>query len=346
MNGLNNELGRREFLKRATQAAAAGVISTGITSQAVPKDKTIDLADTIPIRVLGKTKMRLPILGYGCAGLVKVWGSPLSHEDRVKLVRYAYDRGVRYYDTAGNYMESQSILGEALKDVRDKVFLTSKVEVMRAGTTRQAFAKVLGEMKTDYLDAILIHGTPGLEQMTVAEAMKVRGELVKLREEGAVRFIGFSAHSYFDKALTLIESDGFDLCMLSYGYIPRGHNQIFSARMVELRNACVAKAHELSMGIAAMKVVGGGVLGAWSQYIVPEFDKKRLEGLPPAAIRYVLDDERIHLLVIGMRLKEEVDANIKTLTGDVTYTLDDRALLAEFCAKALDSDPIKAMRVD
>ncbi len=45
-------------------------------------------------------------------------------------------------------------------------------------------------------------------------------------------------------------------------------------------------------------------------------------------------------------VEEEVDANIKTLSGDVTYTMDDRALLAEFCARALDSAPIKAMRVD
>ena len=121
---------------------------------------------------------------------------------------------------------------------------------------------------------------------------------------------------------------------------------MLSTRMVELRNACVAKAHEVGMGIAAMKVVGGGVLGAWSGYVVPGFDKKRLALLPAAAIRYVLGDERIQLLVIGMRLEREVDANIKTLSDDVTYTLDDRALLAEFSARALDSDAIKAMRVD
>jgi predicted aldo/keto reductase-like oxidoreductase len=201
-------------------------------------------------------------------------------------------------------------------------------------------------LKTDYLDAILIHGTPGLEQMTITEAMKVHGELVKLRDERIVRFIGFSAHSYFDKALALIESDGFDLCMLSYGYIARGYNQIWSAKMTELRNACMAKVHELGMGIVAMKVVGGGLLGAWSGYVVPGFDKKRLEKLPSAAIRYVLQDKRIHLLTIGMRLKEEVDANIETLSGDATYTLNDRALLAEFCAKAYESDAIKQMRID
>jgi predicted aldo/keto reductase-like oxidoreductase len=346
MKGLNNELGRREFLKRATQAAAAGVISTSITSGAVPKNKKISLPNTITSRILGKTKMKLPILGYGGAALPKVWLNPLSLEDRIKLVCYAYDRGVRYYDTAGNYMESQTIIGEALKDVRDKVFLTSKVEVTQAGKTRQAFEKVLGELKTDYLDAILIHGTPGLEQMTVEQAMKIHSELVKLRDERIVRFIGFSAHSYFDKALALIESDGFDLCMLSYGYIPRGHNQIWTARMTELRNACIASAHERGMGIVAMKVIGGGILGAWSGYIVPGFDTKRLQKLPSAAIRYVLQDQRIHLLTIGMRLKEEVDANIRIISDDKRYTLDDRALLAEFCAKAYESNAIKQMRID
>jgi predicted aldo/keto reductase-like oxidoreductase len=343
---MKDRLGRREFLKRAAQVAAAGAVSAGVVSAGLPNTRKIDADDAVGTRLLGKTGVKLPILGYGGAALPRIWGNPLSFDDRVKLVRYAYDRGVRYYDTAGNYMESQALLGEALKDVRDKVFLTSKVEVMQAGRTRQAFEKVLGELKTDYLDAILIHGTPGLEQMTVAEAMRVRGELVKLRDEGAVHFIGFSAHSYFDKALALIESDGFDLCMLSYGYIPRGYNQIWTARMTELRNACIARAHQRGMGIVAMKVIGAGILGAWSGYIVPGFDKNRLKQLPAAAIRYVLDDDRIHILNIGMRLEAEVDANIKTFSGDVTYTLDDRALLAAFCAKAYDSDAIKAMKID
>jgi predicted aldo/keto reductase-like oxidoreductase len=346
MNGPNNELARREFLKRSAQAAAAVAVSTDIASGAVPRQKKIDLADMIPARVLGKTGVKLPILGFGGAGLPEIWGNPLSLEDRVKLVRYAYDRGVRYYDTAGNYMESQAILGEALKDVRDNVYLVTKVETTIAGRVRKAVEKSLKELQTDYLDAILIHGTPGIEQMTVEQAIKIHGELVKFRDERIVRFIGFSAHSYFDKALALIQSDGFDLCMLSYGYIPRGYNQIWNARMTELRNACIAKAHERKMGIVAMKVVGGGVLGAWSAYVVPGFDKRRLKELPAAAIRYVLQDKRIHLLTIGIRLKEEVDANIKILSDDATYTLDDRALLAEFTAKAYDSDAIKKMRID
>ena len=341
-----NRLPRRQFLKWAAQAAAAGVASTGIASGAAPKGKPMHRTDTIPARVFGDTGVKLPILGYGGAALPKAWGNPLSLEDRVKLVRYVYDRGVRYFDTAGNYMESQSLLGEGLKGVRDKVYLVTKVETTDPAKVRGAVEKSLEELQTDYLDAILIHGTPGIEQMTVKRAMEVHGELVRLRDEQVARSIGFSAHSYFGKALALIDSGGFDLCMLSHGYLPRGHNQVFSPRMISLREQCLAAAHKRNMGIVAMKVIGGGVLGAWSGYVVPGFDKRRLKQLPAAAIRYVLQDKRVHMLTIGMRLKADIDANIKTLAGDITCTDADRALLAEFGPQALNSDAMRKMRVE
>jgi predicted aldo/keto reductase-like oxidoreductase len=262
----------------------------------------------LPARRFGKTGRTLPMLAYGGAALPRVWFNPLSTEKRVELVRYAYARGLRYFDTAGNYMESQAILGEALKGVRREVFLVTKVETTDPGQVRRAVEASLKELQTDYLDAVLIHGSPGLEQMSVARAMEVHAALAKLRGENVVRYIGLSAHGYFHKALALIDSGGFDLCMLAYGYIPRGYDQVHSARMIALRDACLAKAHERGMGIAAMKVVGAGLLGAWAPYVVPATDRARLEGLPGAAIRHVLADDRVDLLVIGMRLKPEIDA--------------------------------------
>ena len=343
---MDDRLERREFLKKVATVTTAPAIATAVAHGAIPSEKTIGLTNTIPVRVFGRTGAKLPILGYGGAALPQAWGNPLSLEDRVNLVRHAYESGLRYFDTAGNYLESQSILGEALKDVRDNVHLVSKVETTVPPFVRKAVEKSLKELQTDYLDGIQIHGTPGLEQMSVDKAMKIHGELLKLRDEGVVRFIGFSAHSYFDKALSLISSGGFDHCMLSYGYIPRGYDQILSTRMVALRDACVAKADELGMGIIAMKVIGAGLLGARSAYVVPSFAEEHRKRLPGAAIRYVLQDRRIHLLDIGMRSKEEIDANIDILSVDTTYTKEDRALLAEFCARAYDSDTMKTMRVD
>ncbi len=339
---MNDKVGRRSFLKTAATAAAAVAIPSGLPSPDHPQP----LTGSIPTRVFGKTGLTLPILGYGGAALPRMWGSPLSTEDRVRLVRYVYDQGIRYFDTAGNYMESESILGEGLKGIRDQVCLVTKVEETKPARVRGAVEKSLKALQTDYLDAVLIHGTPGIEQMTVEEAMRIHDELDKLRDEKIITFIGLSAHGYFDKALALISTGAFDQCMISYGYIPRGYDQVHSARMIELRNACLAKAHSLDMGIAAMKVVGAGMLGAWASSIVPGFDERRIQQLPGAAIRWVLDDERIDLLVIGMRLKEEVDANIKIVSRDPTFTPKDRAVLTDYGSKAYESEALKRMRIE
>ena len=182
--------------------------------------------------------------------------------------------------------------------------------------------------------------------MSVVQAMKIHAELVKLREEKLTRFLGFSAHGHFDKALALINSGGFEMCMLSYGYMPRGHSSVWTPRMTRLRDDCLARAHETGMGIVAMKVLGGGWLGRWSGYLVPGFDKQRLAQLPGTAIRYVLQDPRIHVSTIGMRLKVEMDANLAVLSGDTTYTLADRALLAEFSARLYETDAAKKKRIE
>ena len=338
--------GRREFLARAAHVAAAVAVSAGLTSDATPAAPGQETANALPTRTLGRTGMRLPVLGYGGAALPTAWMNPLSHADRVALVQYAFDRGLRYFDTAGNYMESQAILGEALQKRRRDVCLVTKVESTRPQDVRPAVERSLKELQTDHLDILLIHGTPGIQNMSVPQAMKVHAELVKLRDEHVTRFIGLSAHGYFDKALALINTGGFDQCMLSYGYIPRGYDQIWSARQTALRDACLAQAHELGMGIVAMKVIGAGMLGAWSGYLVPGFAKERLKQLPAAAIRHVFQDERVHVMAIGMRLKEEIDANIRILVGETAYTAEDRALLAGFSAKLYDTEAIKKMRIE
>jgi predicted aldo/keto reductase-like oxidoreductase len=339
-------LGRREFLTKATQAVATVAVCEGMTPASVGSETPEQFSGTIPTRTLGKTGLELPILGYGGAALPTAWLNPLSREGRVELVRYAYDRGVRYFDTSPGYMKSEEILGEALKDRRRQVCLVTKVDCTRPGDVRKSVEQSLKTLQTGYLDIILIHGTPGLQQMSVEEAMKIHAELAKLRDEKVTRFVGFSAHGYFDKALALISSGEFDLCMSSYGYIPRGYDQIWGAHMTTLRDACLAKAHELDVGIVAMKVIGAGMLGAWSGYLVPGFDQQRLKQLPAAAIRHVLQDRRVHVLNIGMRLKEEIDVNMKILSGDAAYNLEDRALLAGFSAQLYDTDAIKKMKVE
>lgn len=353
-------LGRRRFLSAGLVAAVPSALSCTASAPRLPvaacgrpavsrsTDEALHLATTgrSATRPFGKTGLSLPILGFGGAALPTAWGNPMSTDDRVRLVRHAYDRGVRYFDTAANYMESEDILGRALVEVRDEVYLVTKVEATRPEQVRGSVERSLGKLRTDRLDAVLLHGTPGVEQMTFQQAMRIRDELDQLRREGLLRHIGLSAHSYFDKALALIASEGFDLCMLACGYFPRGYNQLFSDRMVGLRESCLSRAHEQGMAVVGMKVVGAGMLGSRSREVVPSFEERRHQQLPGAAIRHALTDLRLSNFVIGMRFEEEVDKNVATVAGNVRYTSEDQALLSAFCTPGLQSSEARSLRVD
>ena len=87
----------------------------------------------------------------------------------------------------------------------------------------------------------------------------------------------------------------------------------------------------------------GKVVG---RYATEAEAKHRIEQLPAAAIRHVLQDPRVHVLAIGMRLKKEVDANLKVFSSDATCTPEDRALLAEFSTRLFETDTVKKFRIE
>jgi hypothetical protein len=101
---------RRDFLTTGAAAVlgAAAIASGGQAAAPLASPTGPAIAPPpqgrpqIATRKLGKTRREVPVLGYGGASLPKIWLNPLSTEDRVKLVRYAYDCGIRYFDTAGN----------------------------------------------------------------------------------------------------------------------------------------------------------------------------------------------------------------------------------------------------
>lgn len=335
MKKANDGLNRRNFLKAGLGATAGAAITVGATREAAAKAKTkkVKFKSRMPVRELGKTGVKVPLLGFGGAMIVTRWGGVGTEDDRAAVIRHAYDKGVRWFDTADQYMESETIIGNGLKGVRDNVYIATKVSVLKPEEVRPAVESSLKELQTDYLDNIQIHGTMGIEQMTFEEAMKIHTELVKLRDEGITRFIGLTGHNYFDKLYQLICTEGFDTAFLANGYLRMGMRRVLTNEMVEMREMCLSKAHELNMGILAMKVMRAGMLGSGADPVVPDWDSERLAQLPGAAIRYLLQDERIHIFNIGMRIASDVDYNVDVLSGDTTFTQDDLSLLAEFSAK-------------
>lgn len=333
-------LSRRQFLAAAAMATA-------------PRKKEIALRDTIPTQLFGKTGHRLPLLACGGSAMVEKWAPGYgvtmpSFDQRVAMIRHAYEMGVRYFDTSRNYLESESILGAALQDVRQNIYLASKVGVGPKGIigpqqVRASLEESLRTLKTDYLDAIQVHG-PVFEYLGYDRAIEIYEELVKLREEKLFRFIGLTGHTAFETMYKLIDTGHFDQVLLANGYFPKGMDTILSHANLQWRELCLARARELGMGILAMKVLGSFIFSHNAANLVPDFGEAKLHALRQAALRWALRDKQPPVLLVGVSLASDIDDNIRTLAGDRTFTAEDQKLLAEFSAKALQNKAIQALK--
>jgi len=196
----------------------------------------------------------------------------------------------------------------------------------------------------DYIDCVQIHG-PAIENLKYDGAMKLHDELVKMRAEGKMRFIGMTGHNAFEEMYKMISSGGFDQVLIEYGYFHKGYNTRHSEASLEWREACIAKAHDMKMGIVAMKVLGAWVFNHNAKNMVPDFGDERIKKLPGAAIRWVLRDERICVLNIGVSYPTDMDLNLGILAGDLTFTNEDKLLLAEFSSKAYQHESVQKLPI-
>lgn len=347
LNELTEDMGRRDFLRNSMQVTAGAMALGGAASVgAATSKKEISLSGKILERPFGKTGHTLPVFGHGGSAMVDRWEAGYNvtlpnEEVRMKMVRGAYDRGVRFFDTARVYGESERLMGEALKGVRENIYLASKVAAPAQGA-RRSVEKSLEQLQTDYLDCMQIH-SPVIEAVGVEGGMKIYEELEKMRSEGLIRYIGVTTHVAFETVYKMIDTGNFDQVLLARGYINKGMNTLLSNTNVAWRERCMARAHELDMGIVIMKVMGQTLLGRGGSAIVTEYDEKQRAALPGAAIRWVLKDERVSMLNIGMSVMDDIDSNVDILTGDVTYTEADRHLLADYSTHVYSSDYAKAM---
>ncbi len=192
-------------------------------------------------RRLGNSDLLVNPVGIGCMGFSHATGDPTPEEESVKTLREAFDIGYEYFDTAeaytgvypdGTISYNEELVGKALKDVRDKVVIGTKMGVghnpdrslrldSRPETIRKSLEKSLERLGTDYVDIYFQHRIdPKVEPEVVAETM---GELIK---EGKIRYWGISetTEEYLRRAhavtpVTVIEN--------RYSMMARWHESIF-----------------------------------------------------------------------------------------------------------------------
>src|SRR4051812_30039595 len=138
---------RRDFLKTGLGTVLAGGLPASAARPAATDWVT-----------LGRSNVKVTRLAFGTGSFSGRVQRELGQEQFTKLVRYAYDRGIRFFETAESYGEMHKMLGAALKGIpRDSYRLMSKVPTREGGNPQEKIDELRKLANTEYFDVMLLH---------------------------------------------------------------------------------------------------------------------------------------------------------------------------------------------
>lgn len=205
---------RRSFLKAVGGAAGLAALNWTEMFGDAGSRPLLPHPSGLPRRVLGRTGREISLIGFPGLAL-----SRLSQEESNTAARKAFDRGCNYFDVAPAYGDAEEKMGPALAGWRDQVFLSCKTKMRDAKGAREELERSLRRLKTDHFDLYQLHHIryPAEVQQALGPGGAME-TLLKAREEGKVRWLGFSAHTT-KGALELMKGFRFDTVMFPINFV-------------------------------------------------------------------------------------------------------------------------------
>lgn len=294
----NHLLSRRQFLHRSVVAAGAVAFAPAIASSATeapgPSPKRT-AADQV---TLGKTGVKLSRLGMGTGSNNGQMQRALGQDGFSRLVHYAYDHGITYFDCAQSYA-TFGMLGAAIKGLpRDKVFIQSKVMGQPADVLaavdhhRQTF-------DTDYVDSLLIHLMT--RRGWTDEFKRVMDGFDEARSRKWIRAKGVSCHS-LPALRTAAASNWPEVHLVRVN--PQGHHLD-----AEDQGSWNDQIHDVNPVISQIKVMHANGHGVIGMKIIGNGDFTRPEDREKS-IRFAMSQPEIDAVVIGMTSTGQIDEAI------------------------------------
>ena len=190
---------------------------------------------------LGKTGITVPQNAFGCLPIQRD-----SKEVAVKLLREAYEGGMRFFDTARAYTDSEEKVGEAFDGMRDQIFIATKTHAKTPDGFWKDLETSLKLLRTDYIDIYQLHMAP--QCYRPGDGTGMYECLVKAKEQGLIRHIGITAHKLM-VAQEIVESGLYETLQYPFSYLS-------SEKEIALMSAC----READMGFICMKALAGGLI--------------------------------------------------------------------------------------
>ncbi|WP_446742899.1 aldo/keto reductase [Silvibacterium acidisoli] len=246
------ELTRRGFLKSAALTGVTAVMPAEKASNAHSEKSSASAATfTAPKRQMGKTGLECSILGVGGYHI----GTVGDQDEINNMIAKAIDHGINFFDNAWEYHKglSEEKMGTALKGKRDQVVLMTKV--CTHGRNKDVAMRMLEEsltrLQTDHLDFWQVHEVVYYTDPDLIYAPDgVLEALTKARQQGKVRFVGFTGHKHPDIHLKMLHNGyDFDSIQMPLNALDPNYRS-FEKNVLPVAN-------EKHMAVFGMKSMGG-----------------------------------------------------------------------------------------
>lgn len=241
---------------------------------------------------LGSTQITVPQNAFGALPIQRV-----DQQTAVRILRKAYEGGMRFFDTARAYSDSEEKLGAGLADLRDQIYIASKT----AAKTPEQFWKdldtTLTNLKTDYLDIYQFHCVD--QCYAPGDGTGMYEAMLEAKAQGKIRHIGITAHK-IGIAEEIVASGLYETLQFPFSYLS-------SEKELALVEGCKRQ----NMGFIAMKGLAGGLIN----------DSK-------AAMAFMTQFENV-LPIWGIQKESELDEWLAFMEDTPEMTDEIRAVIAK-----------------
>lgn len=287
-------------------------------------------------RTLGRTGLSVTEIGFGAWAVGgNAFGNsygPTDDAESTRAIRRAFERGCNFFDTADVYGHghSETLLGAALHDVRDRVIIATKVGAnfynpdlrldFTPGYLRVAVERSLERLRTDHIDLLQLHNPP----MNLISARDTYEPLEAMKREGLIRFYGVSVHPP-EEGVAAVQATLPDTVQIVYNLARR-----------EAEDTFLPTAHTANIGVIAREPLANGFLAGaytaastWERgdirsrmprpYVtqlaalgqrVREVAEQSGMTAAQLALKFVLDRPEIACAIVGMKTVQQVEENL------------------------------------
>ena len=334
-------ISRRDFLRRLGMGAGVAMASTvmGPLRALAQDEKKGATPNRMTYRVQHGSGEQISLLGFGMMRL------PNNQEEVNRLVDYAIEHGVNYFDTAPMYMGGQSevLTGNALsRNPREKYYIATTMSnqnqrLWSFEESQKMYYQSFQRLKVDHIDYYLMHSIGGGGMDTLNKRFfdnHLLEFLLKEREAGRIRHLGFSYHGDvrpFDWLLDHQEEYHFDFVQIQMNFLDWRHASMGNRRRKDadaeyLYNKC----EKTGVQCVIMEPLRGGAFGRMAQELTDQLKAVRPgDSTARWAFRWVGSYPNILTTLSGMNQMAHVEENIETFSPLENCTEAENLLLAE-----------------